>query len=336
MKTGLVIGKFYPPHHGHRYLLEEARKKVDRLYVLVCAHRDQEIPGVTRLQWLHELHPDCEIRLVDDTLPEEHSAWATFVRAYFGFTPDVVFTSEDYGTPFAEALGAEHVMVDRIRARVPVSGTKVRAHPIDWWDFIDPPVRSWYIPRVVLIGAESTGKSTLAAHLARTFGTTWVQEFAREYCEVNMKFAGQQSVGDSTGWSPEEFDIIATIQQANENRFAREANRLLICDTNAFVTGTWYERYYGKRSPTVDAIGRNDKVDLYLLCQPDIPFEQDGTRDGERARAWMHDRFVEQLKESNVHFEEISGDWARRNEEAVLAVQRLLAGKMEQNRLVPH
>ena len=336
MKTGLVIGKFYPPHHGHRYLIEQARKRVDRLYVMVCAHRDQEIPGVVRLQWLHELHPDCDIRLVDDTLPEEHSAWATFVRAFFGETPDVVFTSEDYGTPFAEALGAEHVMVDQIRARVPVSGTKVRNAPLDWWDFIDPPVRAWYVPRVVLIGAESTGKSTLAAHLAREFNTSWVQEYGRDYCEVNMKFAGQQDVGDPTGWSSHEFDIIASIQQANENRYARAANKLLICDTNAFVTGTWHERYFGRRSPTVDAIGRNDKVDLYLLCHPDTPFDQDGTRDGENARDWMHRRFLEQLQSQELPFAEIMGPWERRNEEAVLAVRELMSRKMDQNRPVLH
>jgi len=336
MKTGLVIGKFYPPHLGHRYLIEEARRKVDRLFVMVCAHREQKIPGVTRLQWMHELHPDCDIRLVDDTLPEEHTAWATFIRAHFGFTPDVVFTSEDYGKPFAEALGAQHVMIDRVRARVPVSGTKVRANALEWWDFIEPPVRAWFIPRVVLLGAESTGKSTLAAHLAQTFETDWVREFGRAYCEVNMKFAGSQALGDSTGWGSEEFDVIATIQQANENRMAREANKLLICDTNAFVTGTWHERYFGWRSATVDAIGQKDKVDLYLLTGPDTDFHQDGTRDGESVREWMHGRFKEQLESGSTPFVEISGDWNERTEKAVLAVKEMLATKMEQNRLLIH
>lgn len=331
MKTGLVIGKFYPPHHGHMYLIEVARRRVDRLTILLCHHRDQEIPGVVRLQWLNELHPDCDVRLVDDTLPEEPRAWATFVRSYFGSTPDVVFTSEEYGAPFAEAMNAEHVMVDQIRARVPVSGTKVRNHPLDWWDFIEPCVRAWYVPRVVLLGAESTGKSTLAANLAREFNTCWVPEFGRQYCEVNAKFAGGQSLGDSTGWSSKEFDTIATIQQATENRFAREANKLLICDTNAFVTGTWHERYFGRRSETVDWIGAKDKVDLYLLCHPDTPFVQDGSRDGEGVREWMHRRFREQLEQGSVPFVDITGDWNRRNDEAFLAVRTLVAGKMEQN-----
>lgn len=318
------------------YLIEVARRRVDRLTIMLCHHRDQEIPGVTRLQWLNELHPDCDVRLVDDTLPEDPRAWATYVRSYFGETPDVVFTSEDYGDDFAEAMGAEHVMVDRIRARVPVSGTKVRNNALDWWDFIEPCVRAWYVPRVVLLGAESTGKSTLAAHLARVFETIWVPEFGREYCEVNVKFAGAQGFGDSTGWTSEEFETIATIQQTLENRFARKANKLLICDTNAFVTGTWHERYFGRRSESVDWIGAKDKVDLYLLCHPDAEFVQDGTRDGDSVREWMHGRFLDQLQRGSAPFVEITGDWNRRNEQAVLAVRNLLSNKMEQNPSAHH
>jgi len=160
MTTGLVIGKFYPPHRGHKHLIESARAQVDRLTVLLCVHEDQTVPGDLRRAWLEEIHPDCEIVAVPDTLPEEPLAWAKFVLDTFGRAPDVVFSSEDYGTPFASAMGATHVMVDRDRIAVPVSGTAVRNDPFAQWDFLEPCVRAYYAKRVVVMGAESTGNTT--------------------------------------------------------------------------------------------------------------------------------------------------------------------------------
>jgi nicotinamide riboside kinase len=140
--------------------------------------------------------------------------------------------------------------------------------------------------------------------------------------------AQSQAAGelDWPSWSEEEFIHIAAEQQVRENLAARTANRVLICDTNAFATGTWHERYYGRRSERVDAIGEQAKADLYLLTAPDVPFVQDGFRDGEQIRHWMHDRFVEQLARGAVPWVLIAGDYAQRLEQAARAVANCLAG----------
>ena len=104
MTLGFVVGKFYPPHRGHKHLIDTARRQCDRLVVMLPHHVDQGIPGELRKAWLEEIHPDCEIHLVPDELEDDSQAWATFTVAHLGRAPDVVFTSEDYGPRFAGYL----------------------------------------------------------------------------------------------------------------------------------------------------------------------------------------------------------------------------------------
>lgn len=180
------------------------------------------------------------------------------------------------------------------------------------------------ILRVVLIGAESTGKTTLCIELARHYDTVWVAEYGRENWEEKLAVRAVKD-GDIPFWTDEDFIHIAEEQQRRENEAASRANRLLICDTNAFATATWYERYSGKRHPQVDVIGNADKVDLYLIPTPEVPFMQDGVRDGEKIRGWMHDRFVELIEKSGVPYTLITGPWEGRIEQAITAIDALLA-----------
>lgn len=177
--------------------------------------------------------------------------------------------------------------------------------------------------RVVLIGAESTGKTTLCEQLAAHYDTVWVGEYGREHWE--MKIAAMNAPGEIPAWTDDEFIHIAEVQQQRENEAAARANRVLLCDTNAFATATWFERYAGKRHPEVDAIGARDKVDLYLVPSPDVPFVQDGVRDGEKIRDWMHGRFVELIRASDTPYVLITGAWESRLPQAIAAIDALLA-----------
>lgn len=323
MNLGFVVGKFYPPHRGHKRLITEARAQVDRLVVMLAHHPKQTIPGEVRAAWLEEIHPDCEIHLVPDELEDDSRRWAEFTVRHLGRAPDVVFSSEGYGPEFARLMGSRHVMVDRERKAVPVSATQIRAAPLDHFEFLEPCVRAYFVLRVVVIGAESTGKTTLASRLAEHFDTVWVPEFGREHWET--KIAGMKATDPPPSWSPDEFVEIAAEQQRRENAAARVANKVLFCDTNAFATGTWNERYHGGRDPRVDAIGARDRADLYLLTAPDVPFVQDGFRDGEHIREWMDRRFAAQLAQGATPVVRLEGPYEARFSAAVEAVARLLA-----------
>lgn len=323
-RRGLIVGKFYPPHRGHKFLIDTARARVDELSVIVC-RKPNEVPrGELRAAWLREIHPDVSVILVDDALggEEDSRAWAENSRRVLGFSPDVVFTSEDYGDGFARFLGCEHVQVDRARAAVPVSATRVRADPLGCWEYLEPPVRGFYARRVCLVGAESTGKTTLASALAAHYSTVWVPEYGREYSE--RKLAG----GGGHDFRAEEFAHIAARQCEMEDEAARRANRVLICDTDAFATGVWHRRYVGARSPEVERIvAERRRPDLYLLTDVSTPFAQDGMRDGEHVRGWMHETFVAELRAQGRPFRLLSGTHEGRVRAAVAHIDELLGAR---------
>jgi NadR type nicotinamide-nucleotide adenylyltransferase len=179
------------------------------------------------------------------------------------------------------------------------------------------------ILRIVLIGAESVGKTTLCEQLAAHYGTVWVGEYGREHWE--RKIAEQDVPGEIPAWTDDEFIHIAEVQQSRENEAATRANRVLICDTNAFATATWFERYAGTRHPEVDVIGARDIADLYLIPSPDVPLVQDGVRDGEKIREWMHARFLELIHANGTPYVPITGAYDTRLAQAIAAIDALLA-----------
>lgn len=319
-RRGLTIGKFYPPHRGHKHLIDYARARVDELTVIVCRRPGEQPPAELRAAWLAEIHPDARVVVVEDAVDADDSrGWAEYTVSQLGFAPDVVFTSEDYGARFARFLGCEHVSVDRARAAFPVSGTAVRRDPLGCWEFLEPPVRAYYARRVCLVGAESTGKTTLARALAEHYATVWVPEYARELSARKLAADGCYR------WRSEEFAHIARTQCAREEAAARRCNRLLVCDTDAFATSVWHRRYVGARSAEVEEIAaRCRRPDLYLLTGADAPFVQDGTRDGEAVRGWMHETFVAELEAQRRPFRLLSGSQRERFEAAVGHVDELL------------
>lgn len=322
---GLVIGKFYPPHHGHKLLIDTALAGSDEVHVVVCDKPGEQPPAALRAEWLKEIHPASQVWLIDDHYDADDSAvWAVNCRQLLGFTPDVVFTSEAYGEPFASCLGCRDVLVDQSRQRVPVSGTLIRAAPLKYWEYLEPPVRGYYAFRVVIIGAESTGKTTLAGELAQALNTNWVPEYGREYWE------GKMARGEPNTWRTEEFEAIASEQCRREDAAARQADRVLICDTDAFATRVWHRRYMNEWSAEVDRIALSHRrPDLYLLTDINTPFEQDGTRDGELIRQWMHQQFADELQKYQRPFVHITGSPSERLAAATHTIHQLLDRQVE-------
>jgi NadR type nicotinamide-nucleotide adenylyltransferase len=315
---GVVIGKFYPPHHGHGYLIESALARVEHLTVIVCGRPDERPGPGLRAGWIREMHPAVEVMVVDDHYdPDDSRLWAELTIRWLGSPPDVAFTSEEYGPRWAALMGSEHVAVDPARARFQISGTAIRADPLANWEFLEPCVRAFYARRVVVVGAESTGTTTLARALAEHYDTVWVPEYGREYSEQMMSRVGTYE------WSSEDFVHIAAEQARREDEAAHRANRILVCDTDAFATTIWHERYMRFRSPAIEAIAAVRRADLYIVTGTDIPFVQDGFRDGESIREWMHNRFVGELQQMGKPYVVVSGSHDHRMRDAVAAIDRL-------------
>jgi len=135
MKTGLVIGKFAPLHQGHHFLLEHALAQVDHLIVLVYdVPYVTKVPVETRMAWIKKKYPEVEVVNAGvgprktGNAPEINNLHIDYAKSKLpqGAKINFVFSSESYGKPLAEALGAENVLVDKDRVRVPISAGMIR------------------------------------------------------------------------------------------------------------------------------------------------------------------------------------------------------------------
>lgn len=318
--TGMILGKFLPPHRGHQYLFDFARAYVDRLTILVCSLAREPIPGELRTAWVREMAPGATVLDVPDenpSEPHEHpdfwKIWIDTVRRRIPSGPDVVFTSERYGNELAGRLGAEHVPVDALRQLVPVSGTKVRSDPLGSWEYLPACVRPYYVRRVVVFGPESTGKTRLCERLARHFKTVWVSEYARGFLDVR----GLPVV-------PEDVPRIVRGHTASEDALARQANRVLFLDTDVLTSVLYSELYYGGCPDWVRREAEARRYDLYLVLDVDVPWVADPQRDMGHRREELRDRWVRALEERGCKYVLIRGDWETRFAVAAAAVERLL------------
>lgn len=321
----MILGKFLPPHLGHQFLIDFGRHYVDELVVLVCTLSREPIAGALRFRWMREMfaaHENVRLVHVTDDLPQEPAEhpdfwriWRELVRKHQPRT-DFFFASEPYGFKTAEVLGAKFIPVDPARHVVPVSGSAVRSAPLENFRYLPAAVRPHYARRICLFGPESTGKTTLAERLARHFRTTFVSEHARPLLDHR-----------NGAVEPADLPFIARGQIAAEEAMARQANRLLFCDTDALLTAVWSEFLYGRCDEDVARLARPRKYDLYLLLNVDAPWIDDGQRFLSHRRQEFFDRCRAALDRHERPYVAIGGaDWNERFHRAVAAVDEAIAG----------
>jgi NadR type nicotinamide-nucleotide adenylyltransferase len=316
----MILGKFMPPTQGHRYLAEFARGCCERLTVLVCSKPSEPIPGHCRYAWMRDMLPNCDVVHIDQDLPgapEEHPdfwpIWLKVIRTAVQEPIDAVFTSEDYGAELGRRLRARHLVADRGRQGVPVSGSAMRANPYAHWRHLPEAVRPWYARRVVCFGPESTGKTTLAARLAEHYQTVWVPEWARGHLDP----MGGKCVAD-------DISLIALGQASSEDALARQANRVLICDTDTLTTTIWSEIYFKDCAEWIRELAQRRVHDLYLLHDIDVPWVNDQQRDMPHRRDEFMSRCRSILESHRRPYVVLSGDWESRFRKAVAAIDALL------------
>jgi HTH-type transcriptional regulator, transcriptional repressor of NAD biosynthesis genes len=170
--------------------------------------------------------------------------------------------------------------------------------------------------RVCILGAESTGKTTLARSLAEKFGTVWNPEYGRVYTEVGRTRGAP--------WTSEEFAHIARVHCWYEDFLAALATRVLFSDTDAFTTAVFHEAYLGAPAAGFEDLARR-RYDLFVVCGLDVPFTHDGWREFEQQRQWMHEQLLAHARESGSPSLLVEGPPEARLRTAGAAVDRLLA-----------
>ncbi len=339
-RRGLVVGKFSPLHCGHQLLIERAL--ADCREVLVISYSVPEFSrceASARERWLAELFPQTRRLVIDparlarmcaeralalrqiphnDAPGDTHRHFCAWLCAdLVDFHPDAVFASEDYGDGFAIVLGeylsmvsgtpraVAHVCVDQQRSAQPVSGTMLRARPHAHRSFLSPTVYAGFVERICLLGAESTGKTTLAEALAIAHGTTWVPEYGRERW---VQKTGRLDYNDML--------MIGQRQLALEQELARSASHWLFCDTSPLTTACYSEAMFGQVDARLRELA-DRHYDRIWLCAPDFPFVQDGTRQDLAFRDRQHAWYVAELTRRGLHYEMLSGSHRQRMARAV-------------------
>ena len=194
------------------------------------------------------------------------------------------------------------------------------------------------LKKIVIIGPESTGKSTLCRQLAEHFKTDWVPEYAREYLLKN-----------GTDYTYDDLLMIAKGQLALEDDYTKRAmgngqlaisneqwatgkskfsalNSPLFIDTDMYVMKVWCEFVFGKCHDFILKEIAKRKYDLYLLCNTDLPWVKDELREypDVETREKLFLIYKDILINQNTPWVEISGDYAKRLETATEAVEGLL------------
>jgi HTH-type transcriptional regulator, transcriptional repressor of NAD biosynthesis genes len=316
--TGLVLGKFLPPHAGHVHLFEVAQAMCDQLTIVVASLRHEPIPGEQRVGWVRELAPRA--RVVHHTaelpqMPSEHpqfwELWRTSLLGCLPCPPGLVFASDAYGARLAAELGARWIAVDPHRAAYPISGTSVREDPMRNWQFLPRCVRAHYAHRVSIFGPESTGKTTLARTLAERLDTVAAPEFARSYLEAR-------------GGALERADMltIAEGQVAVEDSCARDVDRVLVCDTDPLLTCVWAETLYGEAPSQLVAMALARRYALTLLCDVDLPWVADPVRYLPDDRAGFLARCESALRAAGRRYAIVRGDGEVRVAAALAAIEK--------------
>lgn len=315
LKRGLVLGKFAPLHIGHQYLIETALQKCDELYVVIYNCPETiSIPLNIRADWIRHLYPQVTVIEAWDGPSESgrsrriKSLQENYLKRILPSPITHFFSSEWYGAHVSKALGAIDVRVDMNRNNYPISATLVRSDPHKFRSFLNYYVYKDFVEKIVLLGAESTGKSTLSRYVAKKLATTFTPEYGRYYWTKYHDEKGKLT--------PDQLNDLALRHLQSEIKHRKKANKYLIVDTNAHTTLMFHQYYHDKTNPKLESLVRKvqDKYKYWFVCDTDIPYVNDGSRSGEYHRKVFQQKIIADLEKRGINYQILSGSLEQRFE----------------------
>jgi HTH-type transcriptional repressor of NAD biosynthesis genes len=335
-KVGLYGGCFDPLHLGHVDCIFQAANRCEELYiVLVVSTKVKQIDYRIRYRWLYQLTEhigNVKILLLEDHCnekseytPDAAKADCEYIKVTIGKPIDAVFCGSDYDKD--SFWGVCYPQSDFVSfPRNEMSSTQLRKNPYAHWDWIPTIARPYFVKKVLLVGGESVGKSTLTINLANRFNTNYIDEAGRD---ISMRS------GDDRLMLQQDYTEILLRHKLNEMEAIRHSNKVLFLDTDALVTRFYLEFLDKETSENnmalADAIDAINSYDLILFLEPDVKFVQDGGRSEiiHADRMKYSEQIKDILRAHSKNFVCISGDYQQRYSEAVKEVQKLFAGQEE-------
>lgn len=297
-KVGMYGGCFDPLHIGHIDCILQASALCEELHIILSWSKVRDrIDYKLRYRWLLDTckHlPNVTVHCIEDAQSSKSEYnWedgAIAIKAAVGKPFDVVFAGSDYrNTDIFNNLYPNSVIWYFSRETHSISSTEIFNDPMKYWEYIPKAARPYFCKKVLVIGGESTGKSTLVRNLALAYNTACVEEYGRFTCE--------RAGGEDFMTKADLYENMI-MQRAEIYKAEQKAEKILFVDTDSLTTAFYGDLLGDGEWDSVADLGTgiNNTInwDLVIFLEPTVPFVQDGTRNEEIAAD--RKKFSDQLK----------------------------------------
>ncbi|WMY95952.1 MAG: multifunctional transcriptional regulator/nicotinamide-nucleotide adenylyltransferase/ribosylnicotinamide kinase NadR [Arsenophonus sp.] len=343
LKIGIIFGKFYPLHTGHIYLIQRACSQLDKLYIILCydekydkaifidSSMSQQPTVSDRLRWLlqtFKYQKNIYIYSFNEngieTYPHGWELWSTEMKKFLmkeNIQPQWIYSGEIKDAQYyRKYFGIEVIVIDPDHTFMNISGHQIRKDPFRYWEYIPTEVKPFFVRKVVILGGESSGKSTLVNKLANIFNTTSAWEYGRDYVFSHLG-------GDEMALQYSDYDKIALGHLKYIDFAVKYANKVVFIDTDFITTQAFCQQYEGKTHPFVQALIDEYRFDLVILLENNTPWISDGLRSlgTDKERINFQNLLINLLFKNSVEFVVInSPDYDVRFLRCIELVQNLL------------
>ena len=330
--VGMYGGSFNPLHIKHVSCIIQAATMCRELYIVIShAPKYEKIDIKAKYRWVYLITkhlPNVKILILEDNT-ESKASYSEYywyddcnkVKKMIGKPIDVVFCGGDYDENSFWNKGypkSEFYVFERDKY---ISSTAIRNDLYGNFDWLPQEVRPYFVKKVLLIGGESTGKSTLTINLAKYYNTNYVEEVGRELSELS---------GTDKMMFSEDYVRILLEHKNKEMRLKESSNKLLFIDTDCLITKFYMDflkdEGIKKNAVLAESIANINDYDLILFLEPDVEFVQDGTRNEEikNERKKYSKKIKEIYDKAGFKYHVISGDYKERFLKSVKLVDELL------------